>query len=191
MLAAVIITRCMRWTPLHLAVRLSTVMPGRCEVIRLLLDAGADPDIGGDGLCHTLRRTSRESQVDVQRPLVTAILAGCVNSVALLLERGADPDAGTASHVTPLHAAAVCASVAGHAVACRIVALLLRWGADPSIVNAAGLRPSQNCGGEMRKVLEREERWRRRRCALLAWARGGVGLNVLGQEAVSQVVSFL
>lgn len=89
--------------PLHYAV-------GRPPVVRLLLDAGADPSrwcSSGEG------------------PLKLAAVEGNAESVRLLLERGADPDSAEGVEgATPL----LCAVEAGFV---DVAAALVEHGADP------------------------------------------------------------
>jgi hypothetical protein len=93
------------------ALGLAAFLGGEAAV-RLLLEAGADPD-GDPG--NPLR----------VRPVHAAAAAGDRASLAALLEAGADPNAGQQGGFTALHAAA-------HADDPEMAALLLAHGADPS-----------------------------------------------------------
>jgi len=92
---------------------------GGAGAVRLLLDAGADPD-GDPG--NPLR----------VRPVHAAAAAGDRASLAVLLDAGADADARQQGGFTPLHAAA-------HAGDAKMAALLLAHGADASLRADDGL----------------------------------------------------
>jgi len=87
---------------------------GRVNVVKLLLDSGADPNITDE---------------DGAPPLHYAALEGHNNVIHMLLDRGADPNIKNEYGSTPLHYAA-------HNVG--IVQLLLDHGADPNIKDADG-----------------------------------------------------
>jgi ankyrin repeat protein len=90
------------------------------EIARLLLDAGADPDVEWDG----------------QTLLGVATCDGKVGLVRLLLERGAAVNAVDPEGMTPLAWAAKVDH--GHA---EIIDALLGAGADPELAEKNGRRP--------------------------------------------------
>jgi len=101
------------FTPVHLA-----AFFGKTDAVRLLLDAGADPNAPGTGW---MTGTALHSAVSARHP----------EAVAALLAAGADADARQAGGWTPLHGAA-------HNADPETVGLLLRAGADPTIADDEG-----------------------------------------------------
>ena len=101
------------FTPLGLAAFL-----GGPEVVRVLLDHGADPDDDAD------------NQFGV-RPVNAAAAAHDRETMRLLLEAGADPNARQQGGFTPLHEAA-------HTDDVQMARLLLEHGADPAIATDDG-----------------------------------------------------
>jgi ankyrin repeat protein len=101
------------FTPLHLAAYF-----GKTDVVRALLDGGADRDALGTGW---MRGTALHSAVSARHADV----------VAILLDGGADPNARQAGGWTPLHGAA-------HNGDHGTTELLLAHGADPSAVDDDG-----------------------------------------------------
>jgi ankyrin repeat protein len=91
------------------------VARGDVEMVRLLLDAGADPDQRGGG--HT--------------PLGLAALRGHTRVAGLLLKAGANPNLKSGDGNTPLAAAAAMNRPA-------VLATLLAAGADPALFNREG-----------------------------------------------------
>lgn len=106
---------------------------GSLEVVKTLLDAGANVD-------------ARDSAGGIA--LHAATLRRHVNVVRVLLEAGSDCNAVDQGDNTPLHMLASapigedggCGSVAGDEGA-ALVALLLEWGASADIKNSQGLTP--------------------------------------------------
>jgi ankyrin repeat protein len=96
------------FTPLGLAAFL-----GGPEVVRVLLEHGADPDDDAD------------NQFGI-RPVNAAAAAHDHESMRLLLEAGADPNARQQGGFTPLHSAA-------HTDDVEMARLLLAHGADPAL----------------------------------------------------------
>jgi ankyrin repeat protein len=96
------------FTPLHYA-----AFFGGAEAVRVLLDAGADPD------------ADQENPMRV-RPLHSAAARGDREAVRALLEAGAETNPRQQGGLTPLHAAA-------HSDDAEMAALLLEHGADPAL----------------------------------------------------------
>jgi hypothetical protein len=90
---------------------------GTIEVLRLLLEAGADPNLPGGSFGQT--------------PLIAAVLRDRIEAAELLLEAGADPDARTRSGAVALH----------FAKDVETARLLLEAGADPGLADSRGATP--------------------------------------------------
>ncbi|MGE3164007.1 MAG: ankyrin repeat domain-containing protein [Planctomycetota bacterium] len=101
------------FTPLHLACFFD-----RIQVVRLLLERDADPNVAAENLSEV-------------HPIHSAVAARSVEIVKLLLEHGADPNARQHGGWTPLHAAAM----HGHQELAR---LLLAHQADRSAFSDDG-----------------------------------------------------
>ena len=101
-------------SPLHVAVK-----EGDIEVVKHLLDKGADPNIQG---------------AFGETPLHVAVDRGYENIVKLLLEKGANPNIQSNEGNTPLHLAVVSSFA-------DIAYELLKAGADKTIKNKAGKTP--------------------------------------------------
>jgi len=101
-------------TPLH-----SAAFGGHVEIVKLLLERGADPNAKTD---------------DGLTPLHIAAFKGHVDVVRVLLEHGANPNAKDNNGQTPLHYAVQ----EGHV---EIVKSLLERGADPRIADNGGHIP--------------------------------------------------
>jgi uncharacterized protein len=86
---------------------------GGAAAVRVLLDAGADPD------------ADQENPLRV-RPLHSAAARGDREAVRALLEAGAEPNPRQNGGYTPLHAAA-------HGDDAELAAVLLEHGADPAL----------------------------------------------------------
>ena len=111
-----------RWlqTPLLRMLTLNKVRRGDPEMVRFLLDCGADVNAQDD---------------DNWTPLYPAAWNGRLDLVQILLEHGATVNAPTRSGETPLSKAAE----KGHV---DVVRLLLEHGADPNISDFRGITPS-------------------------------------------------
>ena len=96
---------------------LHAVLRGHDDVVKLLLDMGADPNRGTEkGLTPLNLATSKS------------------NVVRMLLVAGADPNKGNDHGITPLHGAAGTCHT-------EIVRLLLDAGADPNAATVTGETP--------------------------------------------------
>jgi RNA polymerase sigma-70 factor (ECF subfamily) len=95
---------------------------GDVGVVRVLLDAGADP--GGRCGC-----------AGGESPLWAATVVGAADVVKLLLDRGADPNVPAFQGATPLH-------VASQRSRHDLVHLLVAAGADPEAADPAGRTPA-------------------------------------------------
>ena len=121
------------------------------ELIRVLLDRGADPDARTKETPpirrHMLRITGSLSWVDFvgQTPFLTASLSGDVTVMRLLLDYGADPFIATAGGTTALMAAAginwVVDQTYDEGPKALLDAVTLCWelGLDVNAVNSMGL----------------------------------------------------
>jgi ankyrin repeat protein len=97
---------------------------GRVDVVRMLLERGADP----------LR-----ADVQGKTPLMKAVINGCYEVVELLLSEAAGPAAvGINSVNSRGHTPCFYAAQMGHAA---LLDLLLRQGGDPSIADHGGVTP--------------------------------------------------
>jgi ankyrin repeat protein len=106
------------FTALHLA-----AFFGRAEAVRLLLDAGADPNAVGTS-----------EQIGPVQPLHSAAASGRLEGVRLLLERGADVNARQGGGFTALHAAAASRDM-------ELARVLLAAGADMTVKTDEGREP--------------------------------------------------
>ena len=91
---------------------------GKLDAARLLVERGADVDVGGRGWM-------------TGTPLHSAASANHTDVVRILLDAGADPNAPQSGGWTPLHSAAQNGNV-------ELVELLLAHGANPSATNDDG-----------------------------------------------------
>ncbi len=109
------------------------------DVLRLLLDAGADVD----GLCGC---------ATAEPPLWTAALLNRQNHVEMLLDRGANPNLKSASGNTALHVAAM----RGFS---EIARLLLAHGADPGLKDTDSSAAIPVSAGSVNKVGKTAADW--------------------------------
>lgn len=173
--------------PLQLAVCSSAFLSeaDRCQVVELLLQAGAWPSIGrGDAEANT--------------PLHDAARRGNLGAAMLLLKRGADPNVANGYGEGPLQIALRSGGVGFmYPSATRgMVEALLKAGASPLAVDSAG-----PCGlsvflqisdPELREMLRVWSCWWR--CRMLAWIRSKGSDHPLCQlvpELLMQVSRFL
>lgn len=119
------------FTALHLA-----VYAEQAEAARLLVEHGADVDVRSSGpIAHV-------------PPLGTAAFVRSVPLARLLLDAGANVDGQGAGGFTALHSAAMNDDA-------ELVELLLERGADTTVANAKGERPSDLASSErVRALLE-------------------------------------
>ncbi|MGW7639398.1 ankyrin repeat domain-containing protein [Streptomyces decoyicus] len=154
-------------TPLYLA-----AVSGQTDMVRLLLEAGATPDVESRGegtaglplcaaacwdhsgavhelLAHGADPDRREDDGTSYTALMWAATGGHQRTAELLLEAHADPDAGCGER-TPLMAAAERGSIA-------VVRALLRHGADPHRTDEQGRTASdmalERCGKDVESEL--------------------------------------
>jgi uncharacterized protein len=106
------------FTALHLA-----AFFGHAEAVRLLLDAGADPNAVG-----------ASEQIGPVQPLHSAAATGRLECARLLLDRGADVNARQGGGFTALHAAAASSDA-------ELARLLLAAGADETAKADDGREP--------------------------------------------------
>jgi RNA polymerase sigma factor (sigma-70 family) len=102
----------------HATLLVRAVQSGDVDIVRMILDAGADPG-------------ARCGCASAETALWTAALIGDGDMLRLLLAAGADPNASAFAGATPL----VVAAQRGHHDVTRT---LLGGGADPSLADAAG-----------------------------------------------------
>ena len=140
---------CIGYTPL-----LKASQMGHKDVVKLLLDKGADPNKAGRLLGTPLHVGAKGGYRDVvqllldrgadleskdkweQTPLHKAVIEGHKHVVQLFLDRGADPNMADENGSTPLHNA--------EGESCRdVVQLLLDNGADPNRIDKDGNTPLQ------------------------------------------------
>ena len=103
-----------RWTPLY-----NAAIHSRTNITKLLLDAGADPNM---------------ASTDGETPLMMVACNGSTDLVKLLLSAGADPNKANNDGITPLE-------VAVSRELNDIVTILLEAGADPNKANNWGETP--------------------------------------------------
>jgi ankyrin repeat protein len=108
------VTQPARWTPLHVAAHM-----GRRDVVKRLLESGADPNVQ-DGAGHT--------------PLHLASNRGASAVVLVLLQAGADPNVQNFMGRTPLHLAAMSGKQ-------KVVEALLDAGAERDLEDRNGQTP--------------------------------------------------
>ena len=116
----------------------NTMNIGTNDILLLLLEAGADPNLG------------------MTVPLDIAVTGARLDKIRILLGAGADPNHQNPYGVTPLHFAAVATTrIAEHYDAIR---LLLDAGADPTLTNTRGMKPSQVATNpKIKELLEEAE----------------------------------
>ncbi|KAN0142132.1 Ankyrin repeat-containing domain protein [Lactarius tabidus] len=115
-----------KWTLLHVA-----AFRGRLEIVRMLLDRDANPDVQTKGRETPLHLISRGEYDSEEHG---------VGIVRLLLEHGVDIHAQDKDHDTALHSAAFSGRL-------EITRLLLGHGADPNVGNDHGSTPLHHVSG--------------------------------------------
>jgi len=162
-------------TPLSTAVMMPVLAPFRLQLIRTLLENGANPNCEKTG----------------EHVLCLAIAAGCAASVEMLLRYGAKATLASSQGATPMHVAAPMADAFVGDVT-PIMHLLLKAGADPCAVDSKGRQPIELCTSpKIVSFLAAECLWRRRRIA--AWVRhedAGI-IGQLAPEHYRIVLGFL
>ena len=141
---------------------------GHCDVVELLLNRGADPDMqdyNGSTSLHVaagfdhreiietlLMRGANVHATDNNEdtPLHDAVNRGYLKIAELLLDRGADLNAKNRSGSTPLHCAAMHLQI-------EAVEFLLAYGADPTVQDLGGRMPVDvTWGSAIWKLLQYE-----------------------------------
>lgn len=92
----------------------------------LLLQHGADPNMGSGPLCDT--------------PLHQAAAAGEIQAVRLLLDFDADPNARNSEEFTPLHSLCQASTYLPKLCKEQVMVALLERSADPTVIDKSGLR---------------------------------------------------
>ena len=116
-----------RWSPIHLA-----LVFGTPDVVKALLDAGADPN---DDLFGYWREFEDDGFMVNLRPLHLAAVSGSAQSVGVLLDAGADVHARDSRGWTPLHDAAISGST-------EVITMLLEAGASADVNASTESTPS-------------------------------------------------
>ena len=147
------------WTPLH-----SSVGSGHADVVRVLLESGADPNVTTKQDRTPLHYVKGRS--DIVRLLTAHCTTACLNArdevgstalcraatlghvevVSSLLEAGASINLANASGMSPLH-------LACYEGLKDVAMLLLKAGSSEDVVNKAGKRPVELASGELKAAL--------------------------------------
>ena len=123
---------------------------GNTELIKILLENGADIESGKTGI----RKTFTEKHISCSRgdfatPLYHACSEGWLEAAGLLISKGADVGALARYKRTPLHGAARSGNE-------KLVLLLLENKADPTLLTTDGKTPSDMAlNAKIRQILEK------------------------------------
>lgn len=141
---------------------------GRVDIMRLLLEHGADVE-QADDIGETPLRYAAANSLDAtnlllehgaavdapglggQTPLLGAAAAGDMKQMNTLLAHGAQVNAQSKARITALMCAA--RASCSHADQAEVVRLLLAHGADPDLISNYGAVAEQLAQGEARDVL--------------------------------------
>lgn len=119
-------------TPLYNLARYSLDIPGRAEIIRALLEGGADPDI--QGTYEAINQSTQESSFHREYPLRAVLKNSGLDEkeksrvVRVFLEGGADPNVADEKGYTFFHSLCSTADLTDYK---ELIRLSLRMGADP------------------------------------------------------------
>ncbi|XP_014671481.1 PREDICTED: ankyrin-1-like [Priapulus caudatus] len=130
---------------------LSPACSGHLDIVRLLLEAGANPNVADteSGATPLMKAVSKGEEAYGQTSLYHAARFGRLDILRLLLEAGADGNAADSYGVTSLHIAACYRQL-------HIVRLLLEAGADPNVAETnRGETPLMRAVEEDREMMER------------------------------------
>ncbi|KAL9999862.1 putative ankyrin repeat-containing domain-containing protein [Helianthus debilis subsp. tardiflorus] len=140
------------WAPLH-----SAASSGNVEIVKILLDRGADVNLKNDGGRTALHYAASKGWVKVGcTPLHRAASTGNSELCELLIEEGADIDAVDRAGQTPIMTAVICHNKDVHTelIQCTCVALLLiRHGADVDVEDKEGYTVLGRASDEFRPIL--------------------------------------
>ena len=124
------------------------------DVVQILLDEGANPDLAGP--CWTLTKTKYYLPTCWKEGMTPLYMAACKGNneiVHLLLERKADPNATKTSGTTPLHAIVGCNCEISESGRTDVVKLLINGGAQPNKEDNLGWTPLHHAASMGRREM--------------------------------------